>query len=104
MKLTSIIFATLAVAANAFGPVSQTSITQKATTANTALVNGLRNKAPATTSSLFRDNSVTRGGAVPGWAAYNEALDKTPITAKALTSCVGFFLGDLLAQVRIDIY
>jgi len=44
---------------------------------------------------------LTRGGAVPGWAAYNEALDKNPLTAKAFTSLVGWFLGDLLAQLFI---
>jgi hypothetical protein len=63
------------------------------------------------TSSLFqqqqqqlqlqkRDPLVVRGGAVPGWAAYNDALDKKPLLTKALTSLVGWFLGDLLAQVR----
>ena len=51
-------------------------------------------------SPLFRDPSKVRGGAVPGWAAYNDALDKHPLTAKALTSLVGWALGDLLAQVR----
>jgi len=55
---------------------------------------------PLSTSSLkVRDVTLTRGGAVPGWAAYNEALDKYPLTAKACTSLVGWFLGDLLAQV-----
>lgn len=32
------------------------------------------------------------------WAAYCSTLDKNPITTKAFTSLVGFFLGDLLAQ------
>lgn len=66
-----------------------------------ALVNSLQKQSPATKSALFRDPSVTRGGAVPGWAAYNEALDKNPLTAKACTSLVGWFLGDLLAQLFI---
>eukprot|EP00542_Grammatophora_oceanica_P013603 CAMPEP_0194047704 /NCGR_PEP_ID=MMETSP0009_2-20130614/25199_1 /TAXON_ID=210454 /ORGANISM="Grammatophora oceanica, Strain CCMP 410" /LENGTH=202 /DNA_ID=CAMNT_0038693387 /DNA_START=100 /DNA_END=705 /DNA_ORIENTATION=+ len=54
----------------------------------------------ATESTLFRRESV-RGGAVPGWAAYNRALDTNPITAKACTSLVGWALGDLLAQIFI---
>ena len=57
------------------------------------------NKADA--SPLFRDPTITRGGAVPGWAAYNEALEKKPLITKALTSLVGWALGDLLAQVRL---
>lgn len=100
MKLSSIIFAVTCVAAQAFGPTPQTSSVVKKVS-SPALVNGLRNKAPASSSALFRDQSEVRGGAVPGWAAYNEALDKTPITAKAMTSAVGFFLGDLLAQLFI---
>ena len=54
----------------------------------------------ASTSPLFRDVTKIRGGAVPGWAAYNEALDKKPLITKAMTSLVGWALGDLLAQVR----
>jgi hypothetical protein len=48
---------------------------------------------------LFRDPLITRGGAIPGLQAYGDALDKNPITMKALTSLVGWLLGDLLAQV-----
>lgn len=51
-------------------------------------------------SPLFRDPTKVRGGAVPGWAAYNDALDRNPLTAKAMTSLVGWALGDFLAQVR----
>ena len=51
-------------------------------------------------SPLFRDVTKVRGGAVPGWAAYNDALDKNPLTAKSCTSLVGWALGDVLAQVR----
>ncbi len=32
------------------------------------------------------------------WRAYNASLESNPILTKALTSLVGFFLGDLLAQ------
>ena len=102
MKLISILVAASCFTAQAFQP-SQRPVLKKtsATTANPALVSGLRNKAPASVSPLFRDAALTRGGAVPGWAAYNNALDNTPITAKACTSAVGFFLGDLLAQLFI---
>ena len=53
----------------------------------------------AANSPLFRDAQKIRGGAVPGWAAYNDALDKKPLVTKALTSLVGWALGDVLAQV-----
>jgi hypothetical protein len=56
-------------------------------------------KDSAKVSPLFRDPTLVRGGAVPGWAAYNNALDKNPLTAKSCTSLVGWALGDLLAQV-----
>jgi hypothetical protein len=59
-------------------------------------------KDTAVQSPLFRDPLQVRGGAVPGWATYNDALDKTPLTAKALTSLVGWALGDFLAQVRFS--
>lgn len=32
------------------------------------------------------------------WAAYNSQLDRFPITTKAMTSLIGFLLGDLIAQ------
>jgi len=95
MKLISVLVAATCLTAQAFQP-SQRPVLKPAT----AVVSGLRNKAPASVSPLFRDAALTRGGAVPGWAAYNNALDENPITAKACTSAVGFFLGDLLAQVR----
>lgn len=57
-------------------------------------------KDSAVHSPLFRDPLQVRGGAVPGWAAYNKALDTNPLTAKSFTSLVGWALGDLLAQVR----
>merc|ERR1719356_153661 len=55
----------------------------------------------ASSSPLFRDPAAVRAGAVPGWAAYNESLDKNPLTTKAFTSLVGWALGDLLAQIFI---
>ena len=99
MKLTAILVAPLLVATSAFGvqqPASSVSVRK------TASQNPLAKPAfrKAEKSALFLDPTVTRGGAVPGWAAYNEALDKNPLTAKACTSLVGWALGDLLAQVR----
>jgi protein Mpv17 len=100
MKLISVLVAASCLTAQAFGVTQRTSLVKK-TSSSPALVNGLRIKGPSTVSPLFRDEAAVRGGAVPGWAAYNEALDKKPITAKALTSAFGFFLGDLLAQLFI---
>ena len=97
MKLISVLLATFALSAQAFNS-NPSSLTKKVSTANKPVA---FNKNKAVTSPLFRDAALTRGGAVPGWAAYNDALEKTPITAKACTSAVGFFLGDLLAQVSI---
>mmetsp|Transcript_18724 Transcript_18724/g.43485 ORF Transcript_18724/g.43485 Transcript_18724/m.43485 type:complete len:159 (+) Transcript_18724:65-541(+) len=96
MKLFSVLVASSFLTISAFGvsPAQKAGI-QKAP------VSGLRKDAAAT-SPLFRDPSLTRGGAVPGWAAYNEALDKNPLPTKAFTSLVGWALGDFLAQVRFS--
>ena len=100
MKLFSTIIVSSCLAAQAFGVtpvVSQTKGLSKP-----ALVthkSPLRQKNAAGASPLFRDPMITRGGAIPGVEAYSEALEKKPITTKALTSLVGWFLGDLLAQV-----
>ena len=102
MKLTTLIVTLSCLSAQAFG-VSPRAPVSKGLKSDPALVNSLRKQAPATKSALFRDTSLTRGGAVPGWAAYNEALDKNPLTAKACTSLVGWFLGDLLAQVCLKV-
>ena len=96
MKLTSLfIIASSFLAVSAFGvnPNARTSI-KSPTTAFT--------KNAAASSPLFRDPTKVRGGAVPGWAAYNEALDKKPLITKAMTSLVGWALGDLLAQVSSE--
>lgn len=61
-------------------------------------------KDSAKASPLFRDPLIVRGGAVPGWAAYNAALDKNPLTAKSCTSLVGWALGDVLAQVCLAMW
>jgi len=100
MKLTTILVAASCLTAQAFG-VTPRSTATKQIVADGVVSNSLRKQAPSTVSPLFRDAALTRGGAVPGWAAYNEQLDKNPLTAKACTSLVGWFLGDLLAQVFI---
>ncbi|GAX13901.1 peroxisomal membrane protein 2 [Fistulifera solaris] len=97
MKLTSIlVIASSFLAVSAFGVSPKPALTKPSTTS----VGFLKDK--AVTSSLFRDQSKVRGGAVPGWAAYNEALDKKPLITKAMTSLVGWALGDLLAQIFIS--
>jgi len=83
---------------NAFGVSPVTSIKRTSVAMPKAPV---AFKADATSSALFRDPTVTRGGAVPGWAAYNQALDDRPLLTKALTSLVGWALGDALAQIFI---
>ena len=102
MKLFSTIIVSTCLAAQAFGvtPV----VSQTKGLGKPALVthkSPLRQKNAADVSPLFRDPTVTRGGAIPGLEAYSDALDKKPITTKALTSLAGWFLGDLLAQVCI---
>ena len=92
MKLISLLVACSFFTVSAFG------VSPKPSKAN-----GLKpafRKDSVVQSPLFRDPTRVRGGAVPGWAAYNEALDKNPLTAKACTSLVGWALGDFLAQVR----
>jgi len=96
MKLTTILVAASCLTAQAFGVNQPASRAIKNISTDAP---SLRKQAPSTSSPLFRDAELTRGGAVPGWAAYNDALDKNPLTAKACTSLVGWFLGDLLAQV-----
>lgn len=94
MKLTYILVATSWLAVSAFG------VTPGPSTSKAAFKKPAFRKDTASVSPLFRDASAVRGGAVPGWAAYNDALDKAPLTAKACTSLVGWALGDFLAQVR----
>lgn len=46
-------------------------------------------------------SSGSGGGSNPFaqlWAAYNAQLERFPIATKAMTSLIGFFLGDVLAQ------
>ena len=52
--------------------------------------------------SLFRRPSP-RGGAVPGWAAYNTALTSRHLLTKSVTSLIGWGLGDVLAAAFIVI-
>ncbi|KAL7558654.1 hypothetical protein ACA910_010030 [Epithemia clementina (nom. ined.)] len=107
MKLTCVLLLSFSFAVRAFGVSSDRSLSNR----KALLTPSNNNKAPAaafqqkqvvaTSSPLFRDASSVRGGAVPGWAAYNEALDKQPLITKAMTSLVGWALGDLLAQIFI---
>lgn len=93
MKLTSILVASSLLAASAFGVSPSKSLVKPGQS-------GFRKDAAAA-SPLFRDPNLVRAGAVPGWAAYNDALDKKPLITKAMTSLVGWALGDVLAQVGV---
>lgn len=95
MKLTYLLVASSWLAASAFGVSPNTAVAKSPSTFKKPAFR----KDSASTSPLFRDPSAVRGGAVPGWAAYNDALDSHPLTAKACTSLVGWALGDFLAQV-----
>lgn len=97
MKLIGLLVVSSCLAASAFG-VSPNPSVKKAVGA----IKPAFRKDTVVQSPLFRDATKVRGGAVPGWAAYNEALDKNPLTTKALTSLVGWALGDFLAQVRSE--
>ena len=89
MKLTYFLSLFLSVSAFGVNPSPRTSIAVKKGSSSSA-----------TNSPLFRDPSKVRGGAVPGWAAYNDALDNKPLLTKSMTSLVGWALGDMLTQVR----
>lgn len=101
MKFTSILLiASTFLTASAFGvKPAQTAVSKKVL--GKPVIGTAFTKDSAVTSPLFRDAAKVRGGAVPGWAAYNEALDKKPLITKAMTSLVGWALGDLLAQVCV---
>ena len=100
MKLFSTIIVSSCLAAQAFGVTPVVSKSKGGLT-KPALISPLRQKNHAAASPLFRDPTITRGGAIPGLDAYSEALDKNPIMTKALTSLAGWFFGDLLAQVSL---
>ena len=95
MKLTAYLLLSFSFAVSAFGVSSDPAFTKKAA----AVKPSTFHKDSAVGSPLFRDPAAVRGGAVPGWAAYNQALDEKPLITKAMTSLVGWALGDLLAQV-----
>jgi hypothetical protein len=102
MKLLSLLFVSSTLAVSAFGVTPNPSVT-KSVQPNVGVKPVAFRKNSAVNSPLFRDPaSMARGGAVPGWDAYTKALDTNPLTAKALTSLVGWALGDFLAQVRND--
>lgn len=95
MKLPYILFLSSCVVVSAFGVNPSPALTKT----QSSVVKPAFRKDSAFDSPLFRDPARVRGGAVPGWAAYNDALDKKPLVTKAMTSLVGWALGDLLAQV-----
>lgn len=97
MKLLTTLILSFSFAASAFGVSSDPAFTKKAAIVKPTTFQ----KDTAVASPLFRDPAVVRGGAVPGWAAYNQALDDKPLITKAMTSLVGWALGDLLAQVGL---
>jgi hypothetical protein len=103
MKLFSTVVVSSCLAAQAFGVTPVVSQTKGLGKPALVTKSPLRQKNVAELSPLFRDPTITRGGAIPGLQAYSDALDKNPITMKALTSLVGWFLGDLLAQVSFNI-
>jgi hypothetical protein len=100
MKLLSLLFVSSTLAVSAFGVSPNPSVTKATHLKTDSLVKPAFRKDSAVNSPLFRDPILVRGGAVPGWQAYNKALDESPLTAKAFTSLVGWALGDVLAQVR----
>jgi len=101
MKLLSLLL--ISASASAFGVSPNPAVTKSIvpSTLSEDVVKPAFRKSSASKSPLFRDPNLVRGGAVPGWAAYNRALDENPLTAKACTSLVGWALGDLLAQIFI---
>ena len=96
MKLSSILFVSSCVVVSAFGVNPSPGLS---TAASKAAISPAFRTTTSLDSPLFRDVNKVRGGAVPGWAAYNDALDKKPLVTKAMTSLVGWGLGDILAQV-----
>ena len=100
MKLQALLIGASCLVANAFGVAPATSSVKKVNT----MPKSPAFKTASVSSPLFRDPTITRGGAVPGWAAYNQALDDKPLITKAMTSLVGWALGDALAQVRKNLF
>mmetsp|Transcript_4024 Transcript_4024/g.5286 ORF Transcript_4024/g.5286 Transcript_4024/m.5286 type:complete len:239 (+) Transcript_4024:281-997(+) len=104
MKLFSVLVLSFSFAVQAFGVSSDPALSRKnALTKPSTAFHKSKEVVPSSAgqSPLFRDPAVVRGGAVPGWNAYNNALDEKPILTKAMTSLVGWALGDLLAQIFI---
>jgi hypothetical protein len=97
MKLISLLL--IASTASAFGVSPNPAVTKSTLSTSTVVKPAFSKNSGAAASPLFRDPTTIRGGAVPGWASYNKALDDSPLTAKACTSLVGWALGDVLAQV-----
>mmetsp|Transcript_27378 Transcript_27378/g.75471 ORF Transcript_27378/g.75471 Transcript_27378/m.75471 type:complete len:235 (-) Transcript_27378:133-837(-) len=99
MKLLCVLVLSCSFAVQAFGVSSDPALSRKSALVQPTAFH--KKEVVAKNSPLFRDPAVVRGGAVPGWNAYTEALDKKPLITKAMTSLVGWALGDLLAQMFI---
>uniref|UniRef100_A0A6T6F9N6 Peroxisomal membrane protein MPV17 n=1 Tax=Craspedostauros australis TaxID=1486917 RepID=A0A6T6F9N6_9STRA len=97
LNLTIILVISFCLAASAFGVNPQQPTVKKVATVD-SVPSAFRKDSAVVQSRLFRDVNKVRGGAVPGWAAYNRALEDSPLIAKACTSLVGWALGDLLTQ------
>lgn len=102
MKVSSVLllFLSSSTIVSAFGVNAPRTLAAASARSSTAAAVALKKPSALFQQQQKRDPLVVRGGAVPGWAAYNDALDKKPLITKAMTSLVGWFLGDLLAQVR----
>lgn len=103
MKLTHLLIITSSfLCASAFGVSARPSLSIQQQRTRSVLKPAFhKDVASVNSPSLRNNNELVRGGAVPGWAAYNEALDKKPLITKAMTSLVGWALGDILVQVQM---
>jgi len=96
MNLKTLLISTSLFTASAFAVPSAKSNGRSSVAELNLLKNSDMTVFKAKSSPLFK---VPRAGAVPGWVAYNKALDDKPLITKAMTSLVGWALGDLLAQL-----
>lgn len=57
---------------------------------------------PAKPLALSRALEVRGGGVQDAWAAYNTALEESPLIAKCTTSMTGFTIADAMTQTLIE--
>lgn len=97
LRLLSLVLVVLVVGSDAFvAPIDDTICVSSYCSSRVLLTPTTSSKVQAPLTPV-----KTRGGALgalPGWAAYNDALDKKPLITKSMTSLVGWALGDLIAQ------